>query len=167
MEVSEIKADPVKTAEVMKIVGLTQLDLHFPQVFQQVQDIVNYFSDKDVLLEYNKIMKHGVTDKIGFLWNYIQTKNKIGEKVKELGDFRDQFDDEVNKEIDSGYLTKMKQNLIEKQISHLERQAKYIESEHALKADERIIKYDIKKIEKIKDKMTEIAKLKKELEKYG
>lgn len=167
MEFTDIQADPMKTAEVMKVLGVTRMDLAVREKFQQVQDIVNYFADKDVLLEYNKIMKPNVSDKIGYLWNYVQVRGRMGEKVKELAAFSDHFDDDVNKEIDTGYLTKMKQGLIEKQIAHLEKEAKHISSEHDLKAEKRMMKYDAKKIEKIRGKLSEISKLKKELEQYG
>ena len=161
-----IQGDPVKTVQILNAAGISNDDLEFAENVGKIQTIVDYFGKSgDPELEIARLLKGGVDNSINHLWSFIKMEAEYGESVRGLSQYKNDFDEKVQKEIDGGYLTNATHELIETQIAHLEKEAKMIEEKAELRAEKLALKTKAEKLVKIKEKMKQIDKLKKKL--YG
>lgn len=149
---SDIGIDPIEGAEIYEVVGIYDHDFSDPRRFSMIKDIVSFLKGKqNKRFLVNRIMKPGV-NRIEHLWTYIQLKKEMGDKVDGLKGFAAEFTEDVQKEMNSGYLSGEAIAKMEKQVGNM-----------AIQIDQQK-KAFLKQTEELKKKQAEVAAREQEQE---
>lgn len=172
---SDIGIDPIEGAEIFEVLGIYDQDLQDPRRFSMVREIAHYLKGQpNKRFAVNKIMKPGV-DRIEHFWTYIQLRKEMGNRVDGLKNFATEFTDEIQQEINEGYLSNEAMEKMERELQNLnasvaeqkrilENKIKEIKNtETAIAERERAQE---EKAVKIKMALGKIDKLKEELKAY-
>ena len=165
--------DPIESSEIMELLRANYIDLDDPKRHKMIMDIVSYFSGReDKRATILKIISGNSGDGIDIVWNWVQLTQERNNKIKGLP--KEQFTEDIQKEIEKEYLTrdniKILKSQLNKRLEEREDNIKQNRSEEekytkkGKKATEKAL--NISELQNIQKKVEEIEQINQELDKY-
>jgi len=171
--------DPIEFTEMMELLGANYVDTDDPKRYQQLKDIVGYFSGRDdkrhIIFKilnnfYTKggIIRNGI-DRVDVIWNWVQLTIEREKLTKELP--KEQFTEDIQKEIEREYLTKDNIKILKDQLKERiedENKPEEIEGKEDNKKGDKATEKAVKtsQLQDIQKKVEQIEQINQELDKY-
>ena len=147
--------DPIEGSEIMELIGANYVDLEDAKRSQMIQDIIGYFSGrKEKRYTILKILAGKQGDRIEIMWNWVQLTQERSNLIKGLP--KEQFTEDVQKEIENEYLTRDNLKILKLQLK--DRIKEEEEKSDLRKERKEEDKYD-KKTQKATEKALDASKL--------
>jgi len=112
----QLKSDPLEATEIMDLLGASYIDLDDPKRSGKLEDIIDYFSGRDdKRSKILKIISKNPSNALEVVWMWVQLTKERSNKIKSLN--KEDFNENIQKEIENEYITKENISLLKEQIS--------------------------------------------------